>query len=150
MVHHVEESGGNTGGNHEGRLLTGSLSHTIQALLPSVVPFIVGQTLSHQSSIKKVLLQASLMEGILQLRFPLPSDFSLGQVNKNKPAPILLAKREEEQATHLISCCRYKILWFAYIFSRYLSSFLALWIISRMKKECFVLFCFFHLFLSLC
>lgn len=115
MVHHAEESGGNTGGNHEGRLLTGSLSHTIQALLPSVVTFIVGQTLSHQSSIKKVLLQgclqASLMEGILlQLRFPLPSDFSLGQVNKNKPAPILLAKREEEQATHLISCCRYKIL----------------------------------------
>lgn len=105
MVHHAEESGGNTGENHEGRLLTGSLSHTIQALLPSVVTFIVGQTLSHQSSIKKVLLQgclqASLMEGILlQLRFPLPSDFNLGQVNKNKPAGTYPISKEGRGTGH--------------------------------------------------
>lgn len=44
--------GRNTSGNHAGKLLTGSLSHTIQALLPTVVTFIMGQTLS---LIKKVL-----------------------------------------------------------------------------------------------
>lgn len=37
--------GRNTGGNHDRRLLTGSLSHTVQALMASVATFVVGQTL---------------------------------------------------------------------------------------------------------